>query len=68
MKESYKNKMVKSKYSIKLVPKYVGGVQLDFHIGNKTIRVNPGDELPDLPIQQAKDRNDFAIIKRREVQ
>ena len=65
MKEFYKNKMVKPEYSIKLMPKYIGGVELDFHIGNKTIRVRHGDEVPDLPIETAKQRKDFVIIKRR---
>ena len=58
--------MVKSENkSIKLTPKYIGGNQLDFHIGEKTIRVNPGDDVPELPIETAKQRKDFVIIKRR---
>ena len=64
MKEFYKNKMVTDK-SVKLIPKYIGGTELDFHIGNKTIRVRRGDEVPDLPIETAKQRKDFVIIKRR---
>ena len=67
MKELYKNKMVvPDNKSIKLIPKYIGGVELDFHIDGKTIRVRQGDEVPDLPIETAKQRNDFVIIKRRE--
>ena len=65
MRERYKNKMIKPEYSIKLIPKYIGGKQLDFHIEGKTIRANTGDELPDMPVQIAKDRKDFVIIKRR---
>lgn len=66
MREFYKNKMIKpDNKSIKLIPKYIGGAQLDFHIGDKTIRVNQGDLLPELPIETAKQRKDFVIIKRR---
>ena len=64
MKEFYKNKMVTDK-SIKLIPKYIGGTELDFHIDGKTIRVKRGDELPELSIKTAKDRKDFVLIKRR---
>ena len=51
--------------SMKLIPKYVGGVELYFHIGEKTIRVKQGDFLPELPVEQAKQRGDFVIIKKR---
>ena len=65
MRDTYENKMLKTESSIKLVPKYIGGKELDFHIGNKTFRVVHGDEVPDLPIGLAKQRKDFVIIKRR---
>jgi len=61
----YKNKMMKSEDEVELVPKYIGGKELDFHINKKTIRVVKGDEVPDIPIEIAKQRKDFVIIKRR---
>ena len=64
MIKGYRNKMMTDK-SIKLIPKYIGGVELDFKIDGETIRVRRGDELPQLSIKTAKDRPDFVIIKRR---
>ena len=65
MKTKYKNKMIiPDNKTIELIPKYIGGVELDFHINGKVIRVNNGDLLPELSIKRAKQRPDFVIIKR----
>jgi hypothetical protein len=65
MKNGYENKMIKPKNKTINVPKYIGGVELDFKIDGKTIRVKTGDYLPELPVIQAKQRKDFVITKRR---
>jgi len=65
MKSTYKNKMMatgKNK-SIRLIPKYIGGVELDFPKYKR--RVNYGDLLPEMPIEIAKNRQDFILVKEK---
>ena len=57
----YKNKMMETE--VELVPKYIGGVELVFPQYKR--KINKGDEFPELPIEIAKKRKDFVIIKRR---
>jgi len=64
MKVIYENKMVKPKNkSIRLIPKYIGGCELDFPKYKKRVRY--GDLLPELPLLEAKNRNDFILVKER---
>ena len=64
MKDTYQNKMIKPKNkSIRLIPKYIGENELDFPRYKK--RVKRGDLLPEMPIMEAKNRNDFILIKEK---
>ena len=60
MKDSYDNKMIKPKQN-KQVPVYVG----DFSVWIPRLKrkVNPGDRIPDFPIDEAKQRDDFILVK-----
>lgn len=64
MKDNYKNKMVKPKNkSVRLTPKYIGNIELDFAKYKR--RVNCGDLLPEMPIEEAKNRQDFILVKEK---
>jgi hypothetical protein len=64
MKKEYKNKMIEpDNKSIRLIPKYIGGVELDFPRYKK--RVKHGDLLPELPITEANNRDDFILVKEK---
>lgn len=63
MKDVYGNKMIKNyeNKDIKEVPKYVGGFSI--WVPDLGRKINPGDIVKDFPIDEAKQRNDFILIK-----
>ena len=65
MKKDYLNKEMKAQEikRIQKVPKYTGQVELYFPEYKKV--VNNGDFLEELPIEEARKRDDFIIIERR---
>ena len=60
MKDVYDNKMM-SGYETKQVPKYIG----DFSIWVPDLgrKISPGELVKDFPIEEAKQRNDFILVK-----
>ena len=46
---------------IKKVPKYIGGFSI--WIPDLGRKINPGEIVQDFPIEEAKQRNDFILIK-----
>ncbi len=63
MKNVYGNKMIKNyeDKEIKKVPKYIGGFSI--WVPDLGRKINPGDIVRDFPIDEAKQRNDFILIK-----
>ncbi len=50
----------------KLIAKYIGEVEIYFPQFKDKI-VNTGDLVPELPIEEAKNRSDFTVIYESEV-
>lgn len=65
MIKGYKNKMikkVKNKSSITLVPKFVG-TERYFPTYKKKVKF--GDLFPEFPLGEARTRDDFVIVRRK---
>jgi hypothetical protein len=60
MKDMYDNKMIKD-YETKEVPKYIGGFTI--WVPDLGRKISPGEIVPDFPIEEAKQRNDFILVK-----
>ena len=66
MKNVYGNKMIKDyenkeNKENKKVPKYVGGFSV--WVPDLGRKINPGEIVRDFPIEEAKQRNDFILVK-----